>query len=116
MDDWAKRRLAELQTAAPAKRKKSKLFVIVPLDDDWGYRAATAAGRGAAIVLYALYKRRTGTPTDVPITAAVLKRCGVSRKRRAQTIKKLVELGFATVRYRGSKFCGCPLLTLLPPQ
>jgi hypothetical protein len=100
---------------APAKQTaRHKAFAIVPLDDDWGYRAVTAAGRGAAIVLYALYKQRTGV-TEVPITAAVLKQCGIQPKRRALAIKKLVESGFATARYHGNKFRGCPLLTLLLP-
>lgn len=115
LDAEAMAELAPLQKKAKAPAPRAKNFVIVPLDDDWGYQAVTAAGRGAALVLYALYKQRTGTPTNVPITAAVLKRYGVSRKVRAQTIKKLVELGFATVRYRGNKFRGCPLLTLLLP-
>jgi hypothetical protein len=101
-------------TTAKTKRKQYKNFAIVPLDSDWGYRAMTIAGHGAAIVLYALYKQRAGA-SEVPITATVLKQCGISRKMRALTIKRLVESGFATARYRGNKFCGCPLLTLLLP-
>jgi hypothetical protein len=100
--------------AVPKRRERHKNFAIVPLDDNWGYQAATAAGNGAAIILYALYRQRTGT-LEVPITAAVLKQCGLSRKMRTRTIEKLVKLGFATARYRGNKFCGCPLLTLLLP-
>jgi hypothetical protein len=100
--------------ARAAKVRRSKNFVIVPLANNWGYRAVTAAGRGAAIVLYALYKQRTSNQTQVPITAAVLKQCGVTRKMRRLTIDRLVWEGFATVRYRG-KFRGCPLLTLRPP-
>jgi hypothetical protein len=114
MDDWAAKRLAELEAAAPKKRERRRKFAVVPLEGDWGYRAATTAGHGAAIVLYALYKQRTGV-SEVPITAAVLKQCGISRKMRALTIKRLVETGFATTRHRGNKFCGCPLLTLLLP-
>jgi hypothetical protein len=115
MDDWAAKRLAELEAAAPKKRTRHKNFAVVPLNDDWGYRAVTAAGHGAAIVLYALYKRRTGGVLEVPITTVVLKRCGISRKTRTRAINKLVKLGFATARHRGNKFRGCPLLTLLLP-
>jgi hypothetical protein len=96
------------------RRSKSKSFAIVPLDSGWGYQAITVAGRGAAIVLYALFKQRAGTETEIPITATVLKQCGVTRKMRTLTIDRLVQSGLATVRYRG-KFRGCPLLTLLVP-
>jgi hypothetical protein len=112
--DWSKVKVRRVGGAAP-RRARHKAFAIVPLENDWGYRAATAAGRGAAIVLYALYRHRTGA-TEVPITAAVLKQCGITPKRRAITIKRLVESGFATARYRGNKFRGCPLLTLLLPM
>jgi hypothetical protein len=95
-----------------ARRKK---FVVVPLDNDWGYRAMATAGRGAAIVLHALYVQKTAGRGDVPITAALLRRHGISRKLRWSTIKRLVRAGLATVRYRG-KFRGCPLVTLLPPD
>jgi hypothetical protein len=112
--DWSKVKVRRVGGAEP-RHAPHKNFAIVPLDDGWGYRAVTAAGRGAAIVLYALYKHRTGV-AEVPITAAVLEQCGISRKRRALTIQKLVKLGLATARYRGSKPRGCPLLTLLLPS
>ena len=95
-------------------RASHKDFAIVSLDDGWGYRVMTAAGRGAAIALYAIFVQRTKGTKEVPITAAVLDRCGVTRKMRTLTINRLVRSGLATVRYRG-KFRGCPLLTLLPP-
>jgi hypothetical protein len=43
MDDWAKKRLAELEAAAPVKRKNKKdAFVKVPL---WWIEAAAKATR-----------------------------------------------------------------------
>jgi hypothetical protein len=96
-------------TRQPAKRKT---FAIVPLGDDWGYRAFKIAGSGSGIVLYALHVHRMTGKGDVAITATVLKRCGLSRKARLNTINRLVKAGLATVRYRGSKHRGCPLLTL----
>jgi hypothetical protein len=109
--------LADMALTAPGKKsRKGRQFAIVPLDDDWGYRAVTAAGRGAAIVLYALHKQRTGNRNaEVPITAAVCQRFGIDRETRKRTLDRLVEAGLATVRSRG-KFRGCPLLTLKPPS
>jgi hypothetical protein len=101
-------------TGIGPKLPKRKKFVVIPLYDDWGYRAMTTAGRGAAIVLHALYVQKTTGQGDVPITAALLRRHGLTRKMRWITINRLVAAGLATVRYRG-KFCGCPLLTLLVP-
>lgn len=99
---------------AACKPIKHKNFVVVPLNDDWGYRVMTVAGRGAGIVLHVLYVQITTGQVDVPVTAAVLRRCGVDRDTRTRTIDRLVKAGFATVRRRG-KFRGCPLLTLYPP-
>jgi hypothetical protein len=97
--------------------RKERDFAIVPLDGDWGYRAVTVAGAGAAIVLYAIRKGRLRDGNgyvEVPITAAVCERLGINRKTRGRAIDRLVEAGFATVRRRG-KFQGCPLLTLKVP-
>jgi hypothetical protein len=102
--------------AVTATRKSTRRgkFVIVPLDEDWGYRVVTAAGRGAGIVLHTLYVQRMTGKGDVAVTATVLQRCGIDRKLRTRTIERLVKAGYATVRYRGNKYQGCPLLTLHP--
>jgi hypothetical protein len=95
---------------------KRKNFAIVPLNDDWGYRAVTAAKEGAAIVLYVLREQRAREyrSDGIPITAAMLRRFGISLRVRNATIDRLVAAGFATVRRRG-KHRGCPLLTLNVP-
>ena len=81
--------------AVPKRRERHKNFAIVPLDDNWGYQAATAAGNGAAIILYALYRQRTGT-LEVPITWPPCSSSAGSRGRCGRgTIEKLVKLGFA---------------------
>jgi hypothetical protein len=102
----------EVATARQPEAKR-KSFALVPLDDGWGYKAVLVAGKGAGIVLYALSIQHMTGKGDVPITASVLQRCGVTRKTRLNTISRLVKAGLATVRYRGSKHRGCPLLTLL---
>ncbi len=116
MEDWAKRRLAELKAAAPKKRaaNKKKKYAYVPLP--WGYRALTVAGRGAAIVAHALHIQKTEGHGDVEITAKLLKELGIDRKTRSRTIERLVQAGLATSRRRGKKFRGCPLLTMLVPK
>ena len=75
-------------------------------------------GKGAPIVLYALHMQRMTGHGEVAITAAVLKeKCGgIDRKTRNRTLAALEAAGFATVRRRGKKFQGCPLLTLHPPE
>jgi hypothetical protein len=105
-----------LDTGIKPRAIKRKKFAVVPLMDDWGYRAMTVAGRGAAIVVHALYVQKSTGRGDVPITPTVLQRCGITPKQRWLTIGRLVKAGLATVRYRGSKFRGSPLLTLLVPD
>jgi hypothetical protein len=92
-------------------------YVAVTLDDDWGYRALTAAGKGAAILVYAIseQQRPRGPRSEVPITAAVLRRLGISRKIRTAAIAGLVNGGFVQASYRG-KYRGCPLITVLHPD
>jgi hypothetical protein len=114
MDDWARKRLAELEAAAPRKRRRKGKYVHVPLP--WGYRAFAIAGRGAPIVLRALHEQGINGRGDVKITAAFLKRYGIDRKTRSRVIEDLVAAGMATVRRRGKKSLGCPLLTMLPPR
>jgi hypothetical protein len=104
--------------AKPARGPKltrRKAFAIIPLENDWGYQALTIAERGAAIVAHVLYIQRTTGRGDVPITASVLRRCGLDRRTRTLTIDRLVEAGIGTVKRRG-KSRGCPLLTLIMPE
>jgi hypothetical protein len=116
MDDWAKKKLAELHARAPKKQVAGRRgkYAYVPLP--WGYRAFAIAGRGAPIVLHALHEQKVTGRGDVPITAAFLKRYGIDRKTRSRTIDTLVTAGMATARRRGKKFKGCPLLTMHPPK
>jgi hypothetical protein len=105
----------DLDTGIKPKTIKRKKFAVVSLVDDWGYRVMTVAGHGAAVVVHALYVQKSTGRGDVPITLAVLQRCGITRKQRWLTINRLVKAGLATVHYRGSKFRGSPLLTMLTP-
>ena len=85
-----------LDTGIGPNLPSQKKFVVIPLYDDWGIRAMTIAGRGAAaIVLHALYVQNTTGQGDVPITAALLRRHGLTRKMRWITINRLVGAGFS---------------------
>jgi hypothetical protein len=64
--------------AVPKRRERHKNFAIVPLDDNLGYQAATAAGNGAAIILCALQ-------------AADWHLGGADHGRRAQAVRALAE-------------------------
>jgi hypothetical protein len=93
-----------------AKSPEAKKFAYVPLDNDWGYRVLTIAGRGAGIVAHALYVQRTTGKGDVPITAELMQRCGIRREVRWRALRRLVAAGVATVRHAPSGRGG-PLLT-----
>jgi hypothetical protein len=113
--NWHAQKLAELHARAPKKRQaKSLRFAHVPLP--WGYRVFAVTGRGAPIVLYTLQQQRMTGRGDVKITAKLLEEWGLSRKIRQQTLSALEAAGFATVRRRGKKFQGCPLLTIHTPE
>ena len=105
-----------LDTGVKPRKARRKKFAVVPLEDDWGYRAMTIAGAGAAIVVHTLYVQKSTGRGDVPITPAVLQRCEIGRRQRWATINRLVKAGLATVRYRGRLRGSSPLLTLLAPD
>jgi len=113
-NDWAKK-LAELRARAPKRAAdKTKKYANVPLP--WGYRVFAIAGRGAPIVLHALHIQKIEGRDDVKITAKLLKQWGISRGTRNNTLNRLEAAGLATVRHRGKKFQGCPLLTMHVPK
>jgi hypothetical protein len=102
-------------TESAKKRLTTAKYVNVPLP--WGFRVLAIAGRGAPIVLHALREQKLhGGRGDVKITAALIKQWGISRGTRRNTLNRLEAAGEATVRYRGSKFQGCPLLTMHVPK
>jgi hypothetical protein len=79
------------KTRKPKTASKTRKFAIVPLEGNWGYRVMTLAGAGAGIVLHALYVQRATGKGDVPITAEVLRRCGIPRSTRIRTLQRLVQ-------------------------
>ena len=89
MDERTARRMRELETVAPIKRKKkAEPFVKVPLW--WIETAAKATKSPTTVVLIELLRLRwkTGSPT-FPLPNARLQRLGVSRKVKQRILREL---------------------------
>jgi hypothetical protein len=110
MDDWAKRRLAELHAAAPVKRKKTEPpFVKVPLW--WAAEAAKATDTVKVIVWIELLHRSWKTKrATVSLPNGKLEKAGVSRFVKYRVLRKLEAAGLITFEWRCGKN---PLVTLI---
>jgi hypothetical protein len=84
MDDWAKRRLAELQAAPPAKRKRAAPFVKVPLW--WIEETAKLTKSPTTLVLMELLRLHWKTNRALA-TAAEAGRTDRARIRRFRSTK-----------------------------
>jgi hypothetical protein len=109
MDDWASKRIAELEAAAPVKRKKTDAYVQVPLW--WAEAAAKATRTPKALVcirlLHASWKARSATFT---LPSAWFQRRGISRGIWRRTLHELEAAGLITVERRSGK---TPVITLV---
>ena len=109
MDDWAQQRRAELEAAAPVKRKKIAPFVKVHLAA--AAAAYTAMNCPKAMVWVWLLHRswyKKSTTIDVPNGA--LAKFGVSRKVKSLALRQLEAAGLITVEQPSRK---TPTVTLL---
>ena len=108
MDDYAKRRLAELHAAAPAKRKKTKPYATVELDAAAkAFRAAKC--ERAMVYLWLVHQaRKTGDKTIAAPNGALAK-YGVSRKVKYAALQEYEKAGVITVKWRARK---TPLATM----
>jgi chloramphenicol 3-O-phosphotransferase len=108
-DDWAKHRIAELEAAAPVKRKKVKPFVKVQLDTVARAFAAVHCSK-AIVYLWLVYQAwKTGKRT-VPVPNGALTKYGVPRETKRRALRELEDGGLITVEQRSRK---TPLATLL---
>jgi hypothetical protein len=107
--DWAKKRLAELEAAAPVKRKKAEAFVKVPL---WWAEAATKAvgAPDAMVCIYLLHTSWKVKSLTFPLLNGRLKRMGVSREVKRRVLRDLEAAGLITVERRSRK---TPIVTLV---
>jgi hypothetical protein len=109
MDDWAAKRLAELEAAAPKKRKKKvEPFVNVPL---WWAEAAAKATRTPVMLVLVelLYRSWKAKSATFPLPNGRLAKHGVSREIKRRVLRDLEAAGLMMVKRRHGK---SPLVTL----
>jgi hypothetical protein len=109
MDDWAKQRLAELQAAAPIRRKKHQPFVKVPLALAAEAAAATG-GRRLFVWLWLLHRSWQCQTPSIVVPNIALRRYGISREVKRGALNDLEAAGLIVVEYRRHKN---PIVTLL---
>jgi hypothetical protein len=107
-DDYAKRRLAELHAAAPARRKKTKLFAMIELEAVAKAFAAMNCPKATVWVWLMHQTRKTGKRT-VPVPNGALAKLGVSRDVKRAALKQLETAGLIVVERPPKK---TPVVTL----
>jgi hypothetical protein len=103
MDDWMKNRMAELEAAAPIKRKKkAEPFVKVPL---WWATAAAKATRTtkAPVWMRLLHLAWKGQQRTFCLPNGWLAEQGVSRFTKNRALKELEAAGLITIERRRRK-------------
>jgi hypothetical protein len=109
MDDWAKRRLAELHAAAPTKREKTKAFAVVGLDTAVKAFAAMKCPKAMLWLWLQHQTRKTGKKT-VSVPNGVLARYGVGRELKRRALMELEAAGVIRIERLPRK---TPVATLL---
>jgi hypothetical protein len=112
LDDWAKQRRAELEAAAPVKRRKRKdAFVQVPL---WWLEAAARATRSPQtfVVVWLLHLAWKAKKLTFPVPNDQLGRHGVDRRTKYRVLAKLERAGLITVDRRDRKTLRVTLVKL----
>jgi hypothetical protein len=109
MSVWAEKRLRELKTAAPVKRKKVDPFVKVPL---WWIAEATKLTRtpAALVCIHLLHASWKAKNLTFPLPNGRLKKEGVSREIKRRVLRDLEAGGLITVERRS---CKTPIVTLV---
>jgi hypothetical protein len=88
MNEYAKKRLAELRAAAPVKRKKTEPFVKVPMW--WIEAAAKATESPTTLVLIELLRLHWKTKRSTfSVPNGRLRKLGVSRKVKHRVLREL---------------------------
>jgi hypothetical protein len=109
MDDWAKKKLAELHARAPVKRKKIKAFAMVELDA--AAKALTAVNcQKAMVYLWLVHQTRKTGKTTVAMPNGALAKYGLERRQKYRALRQFEMAGVAAVEWRPRK---TPLVTLL---
>jgi hypothetical protein len=110
MDDWAAKRIAELEARAPKKREKVEPYAST-VNLRRAARAFTALGCSVGMLwLWLLHQtRKTGTKT-VAVPNAALAKYGVKREAKRRGLRKLEEAGLISLELPPRK---TPLATVL---
>jgi hypothetical protein len=109
MDEWARQRLADLEAAAPVKRKKAEPFVRLSLS--WAAGAAAATNCPKAMVwVWLVYRVWQAKSSTVAVPNAALAKLGVPRETKRRALKELEAGGLIAIEQRSRK---TPLVTLL---
>jgi hypothetical protein len=109
MDDYTKRRLAELHAAAPVKRKKAQPFAIVALDATAEAFRAVNCSKAMVYVWLVHQARMTGRRT-IAVPNKVLAKYGVTRETKRRALKELEAGGLIELDQQPRK---TPHVTLL---
>lgn len=109
MDDFVKRRLAELEAAAPVKRKKAKPYAAAELEG--AAKAFAALGCPKAMVYLWLVRRaRMAGKRTITAPSGELAKYGVHREMKRRALKELEGGGVIMIEGRPGK---TPSVTLL---
>lgn len=102
MNEWPKKRIQELQAAAPVKGKKADPFVKMPLW--WAEAAAKATRTPKALVwvelLRVVWKTKS---TTFSFPSGRLEKMGVSRHTKRRALRELAAAGLITIEWRNGK-------------
>jgi hypothetical protein len=110
MNEYAKKRIAELEAMAPAKRtKREDAFAIMPL---WTAALVAEATRSPALLVWAriLHLTRKHKRRDCILANGWLERRGVNRLAKYRALRKFEAVGLISVDWRSGK---SPRVTLL---
>jgi hypothetical protein len=108
-DDWGKRRLAELEAAAPTKHNKTEPFARIALPLAARVFAAMNCPKAMVWVWLVHQTRKTGKPTVVVPNRALV-RYGVSRDVKSSALRQLEAAGWITVK---RSTCKNPIVTIV---
>jgi hypothetical protein len=93
---WHKQRLAELKAAAPAKRKKAKLFAVLELEAAAAAFAAMDCQK-ATLWIWLVHKARMTGRNTVAVPNAAVAKLGVSREVKRRALLQLERAGLIAV-------------------
>jgi hypothetical protein len=102
MNEWARERRAELEAAAPTKRKKVAAFVKVPLA--WAAKAAAATNtRKAMVWIWLLHRSWERNSHTITVPNGALLKYGVPRETKRRALAELEAAGLIMIERRPRK-------------